>query len=49
MKLQKRKSKNTYLINFIDIDQLPMGNIGFRLIELYNLEAYIKKFKENKN
>lgn len=34
-------------INFIDIDQLPMGNIGFRLIELYNLEAYIKKFKGN--
>lgn len=34
-------------INFIDIDQFPMGIIGFRLIELYNLEAYIKKFKGN--
>lgn len=36
-------------INFIDIDQLPSDVIGFQLIELYNLGAYIKKFKENKN
>ena len=34
-------------INFIDIDQLPSDVIGFQLIELYNLEAYIKKLKEN--
>jgi hypothetical protein len=34
-------------INFIDTDQLPSDVIGFQLIELYNLEAYIKKLKEN--